>query len=854
MKNMSNLENKRNEVLRKIKFNDPLKKQFFKKLAETSNPFPWLNNLIEEGYFDPRNFPSIIEDPEKEGYYTIPYWEPSGYLENLAKMNSIDEDPETTELLLSIIGDYMFEKAIKRLIDDKQELLLLKLLNIILNFKKESNKYYDEYVSILDEFWLNSTLKESKPFIAKFCPLNASKVALNKISDILKVDKNQFNSIPAIEDHPQTLFPEEDYEIQLVHFVRDMFEYLSSESIFSEEIKDCAQKLINSDYDIFKRIGIYIINLYYDELNDIFWDWDVNPLDNINLRHDIYRFFNLNYSKFENDTNKIELIIKWIDNKKYIIELENKKVEPSRIAYHKLRWLSAFKSSENQKIQSLITKYQELYPNEIEHPDFDSWISKLSSNPLYYDEMLKMSNQELAEYLSNKNISESPFEISDLSESLIKLVSSHPEQFSKDLYPFLYFSRKNQYNLIYGLLVAWRSEKTFNCEELLEFFIEIIEDDDFWNEQTTDKNSIVSVIADFIEITTKDDRYAIEPNLLPKIEKILLILAHNAKSDLREMHDLVNSVLNSTLGKIYSAMIIYSLKCVRESRSFPVAIKETIDELMIKPTIELSVTLGKYLPNLCALDKKWAKNSFQYIFPTEPEIWKPAFTGYLFYSATIYEEIYDILKETHNYQRAIKTEFDDRNITQKLVQHIATFYLLDKEDLNDPNSLISKLINNKNPEKVKQMSFLIHFISSRESDQVKKLWSRIYNEFSDIKEKECCEIIAKLSRWTELIDKIDDDIFEWLISSAKCMESHSSMSIFITSLAEHVEESPEEIGEIYLELLEKTPQHRKKDIIKIVDVLFQNKLYHIANHICNVYRRNGVDFLRDVHKKYNAIN
>jgi hypothetical protein len=111
-----------------------------------------------------------------------------------------------------------------------------------------------------------------------------------------------------------------------------------------------------------------------------------------------------------------------------------------------------------------------------------------------------------------------------------------------------------------------------------------------------------------------------------------------------------------------------------------------------------------------------------------------------------------------------------------------------------------------------------------------------------------------LSRWTELIDKIDDDIFEWLISSAKCMESHSSMSIFITSLAEHVEESPEEIGEIYLELLEKTPQHRKKDIIKIVDVLFQNKLYHIANHICNVYRRNGVDFLRDVHKKYNAIN
>ena len=225
--------------------------------------------------------------------------------------------------------------------------------------------------------------------------------------------------------------------------------------------------------------------------------------------------------------------------------------------------------------------------------------------------------------------------------------------------------------------------------------------------------------------------------------------------------------------------------------------------------------------------------------------------GYLFYSSVIYTNIYNFLKSKGHYDRAIETRFDNRRITQKLIQHICTFYIDGKEDLSDPDSLISKVINQKNTE---QLSFLIHFILVRKEsikvDQVKELWLNIFNAL-DKENIENCEIFAKLARWIELIDAIDNDIFNWLIFSAKCMESHSNMAIFINNLTKHVDKSPDKVGKIYLAFIDKTPEYDQEDIQYIVEVLFQKKVTKVANYICNEYRKKGFDFLKDIHDEYN---
>ncbi len=900
---MKDLKNKRKDLLRKIKVNPPLKRQFFRELAKTSNPFPWLKDLIEEGYFNEENFPGIKEDSEKKGYYTVNYWEPSGYLENLAKLNYVNEDPETTELLTDIYNNYIifdFEErnyrtdhvflkvifylpkdkitidhirfiskiinskfdttliqselsktVLKKLIDYELRELLLELLNVLLDFKKVSDH---EFVSIMDKFWLNKTLEDNKPAIAKFCAIDAAKIALNKISKILNDDESEFDyfAIPTIEDHPQSMFPEEIYEFQLVYFVRDM---LSSVN-YSEELRTCTEKLAASKHRIFKRIAIFIINLHYDELNDIFWNWDDNPLDDINLRHDVYRLFKSNYSKFDDDNKKIESVLEWIDNKKYIHKLEEEGSKPEYIAYEKLRWLSAFEQSKNPKIQKEIKENKELYPKDIDHPDFDVWSSDLIVvGPAKSEELCEKSNEELAEYLNENDTKESVFDKSEITESFIKCVTDHPSKFTSDLNHFLNVSRENQSNLIRGLERAWSSEKTFECKEIFEFILLIIEDEKFWETNYIDKtnyrNWIVSAIADFIETGTRDDRYAFEIELLPVVEKILLILSINTQAELPKMHDLITSVLNSPLGKIYSAMVIYSLKYFRESDEFPDEIRLELERQLKDPSIEILVTLGRFLPYLCALDKEWVKNNINLIFPDEIDKWEPAFMGYLFYSSVIYTNIYNFLKSKGHYDRAIETRFDNRRITQKLIQHICTFYIDGKEDLSDPDSLISKVINQKNTE---QLSFLIHFILVRKEsikvDQVKELWLNIFNAL-DKENIENCEIFAKLARWIELIDAIDNDIFNWLIFSAKCMESHSNMAIFINNLTKHVDKSPDKVGKIYLAFIDKTPEYDQEDIQYIVEVLFQKKVTKVANYICNEYRKKGFDFLKDIHDEYN---
>jgi hypothetical protein len=893
---MNDLKNKRKIILEKIRDNEPLRKHFFQKLSITSNPFPWLDDLIDEGYFD-------------QDKYTQP-WEPSGYFENLSKLNYRENDQKTTEVIVEItnnyinldfdernsVVDYVFlkvifnlpkekikadhiifisktldskwdstliqaelsEMVIPRLIEYKLNKLLLMLLKIILDFKKEPKKYYDDYVSIIDEFWLNKILNDNKPAIAELCALDASKVALKIISDISDEDKNQFNhaSIPAIEDHPQTLFPEE-YKIQLVHFVRDMFEYVHLNFPYSDEMRECTIFLAGSGKSIFKRFAIYIINLYYNELNDIFWGWADNPLDEIDLTHDIHRLLNLNLPKFDNDEDKIDRILEWINTDEYICEIEKEGADPSQIAYQKLKWLYPLKESENPKIQALIEECNQHYEGEIEHPDFHFWMGELEAiEPKDSEKLCEKTNSELADYLNDKYDTESMFDRSELSESFIKCVSDNTEKFTTDLDPFLDISRENQYNLLYGLYSVWRSEKTFECNEIFDFILKIITDKDFWKEDPDESGNyrylVVSEIADFIEIGTKDDRYSFDKDLLPKAGDILLFLADNTESDLREMHDLTTSVLNSSLGKIFSAMIVYSMKCVRESEKFPDKIKASIEKRLSNPPIELSVTLGKYLPYLCALDKDWVKIHIKSIFPDEIEVWKPAFIGYLFYSSTIYTDIYNLLKNDGHYERAIYTDFEDHNINQRLIQHICTFYLKGDEDLDDPDSLISKLINSGDSEKI---SLFIHFILARKDtialNQVKPLWSRIIHIFSEDEGTEHCGIVAKLARWLELVDEIDADILNWLIKSAKCMKSQTEMSIFIEKLANHVEKSPQEVGKIYLELLKKTPEHRKEHIMEIVEILFQKNETIVANYICNEYRLKGLDFLRDIHEKYN---
>ncbi len=920
-------ETKAEKIFQIIRNDESQRNYFFNKLSSSTNPFPWLKPLKEKGYFDPQHNPPPQEVPDSKGYFTIPYWNVLGYLENVAYKIKENPDTEVIETLLEIVNkiityqdekgerienyktDWLMIKIIfslpidkitenhiefirlaltskwdtilvaseigntvlPKLLQAKVENLVLNLLDIILSYKKiEEKSYFDdkktyEYTSIMDEYWLEEVLQKHKQKIAELCGIDAARIAIGKIKKILEEDISQFNNIwiPTIEDHPQTNFPNR-YECLLVHFVRDMFQ-LSEPQKIKEEIEN----LLKEEHPIFKRIAIHIINYHYKDLNELFWQWEGNPLEDELLKHELYELFKNNCSDFTKE--QIYKVLKWIESKNYYIpeEIKDKDQVNKIIDYQKKEWLSALLETKNADILSSYEKYNKINPVQLDHPGFVFWMgTKVGyESSVAKDELLIKTNEEIAEYFKN---TKEQLDIEGLSDSFKNCVLENPEKFTNNIKPFLNVPRIYQHALLWGLSEAWRLKKDINWQVVFDFIKYLITPDDFWNEENRGfnyRNWIISLIAELIEEGTKDDNRAFSPEFLPVAKNILLILLEKNISDLPDMNDLVTSVLNSTKGKIFSAMVNYSLRYARlykreNEERWEKSIKEEFTKRLnrkIESSLEFSVILGEYLTNLYFLDKKWVIDNINRIFPTDNDIhWKATFTGYLFYSSRVYKDIYFLLRENGHYAKAIKTEFNKPYITERLVQHICIGFLENWEKLEDEESIIFQLIENKN---INQLLEIVNFfwllrnkLTDNIKSKVKPLWKKLY-ELTEKNEKiqEYEKLLSNLSKWLCLIDEIDDEIYVWLKISAKYVDMGFDIHFFIENLMQHVLKTPKKVGEIYLEMLNANiyPDYNQEHIQKIVRLLYDNQEKEIADRICNLYGEQGYWFLKDIYNKYN---
>lgn len=919
-------EEKAERIFQIIKNDEPQRNYFFEALKSSENPFPWLKPLKKRGYFDPQNNPPPQEVPDRKGYFTIPYWNVLGYLENVAYKIKENSDTEVIGTLLEIVDkiityrdekgerienyrtDWVMIKIIfslpidqitknhieftrlaltskwdttlvaseignsvlTKLLQAKVKDLVLNLLDIILSYKKEEKLYFEdkktyEYTSIMDEYWLNEALKKHKQKIAELCGIDAARIAISKIKKIVEEDISQFNNIwiPTIEDNPEADFPD-SYECQLVHFVRDMFE-LSEPQKIKEEIEN----LLKEDHPIFKRIAIHTINYHYKDLNELFWQWEGNPLEDELLKHELYELFKNNCSVFSKE--QIYKVLNWIESKNYYIseEIKDKDQVNKILAYQKKEWLSALLETKNADILSSYEKYNKINPSQLDHPGFVFWMETKwgYESPVAKDELLIKTNEEIAEYFKN---TKEQLDIEGLSDSFKNCVLENPEKFTNNIKPFLNVPRIYQHALLWGLSEAWRLKKDINWQVVFDFIFKLIVSEDFWNEEYKGynyRNWIISRIAELIEDGTKDDNRAFSPELLPVAENILLILVEKTISDLPNMNDLVTSVLNSTKGKIFSAMVNYSIRYARlykrenEERWAENIKKEFTNRLNreIESSLEFSVILGEYLPSIYWLDKNWVIDNINKIFPIDNDIhWKSAFTGYLFYSSRVYKDIYFLLRENGHYAKAIKTELSDPHITERLVQHICVGYLEDWENLEDEKSLIFQLIENKN---INQLLEIVHFfwllrdkLTDNIKSKVKPLWKKLYELGKQNEEsQEYKKLFSNLSKWLSLIDEIDDEIYVWLKLSAKYVNRDFDSTLFIEYLMGHASKTPAKVGEIYIEMLNANifTDYSQEHIQKTVCLLYDNNEKEIANKICNLYGENGYSFLKDIFEKYN---
>jgi hypothetical protein len=901
-------------IFQSIKNDRVLEVEFFKQLSMSNDPIPWLEPLKKFGYFDPKNNPSV-----KEG--RILYWNVMGAFENIARVNSNEPCEETTDEIFTIVNaiieykgandrrteniltdrhivriifllplikvtDHHFdfirnvlkiypdriliagefgESIIPRLLKSENLGLLLKSLDIILDFEKSKSPTFEEYPSILGEHYLEVVLEKYSDKIISLCGIAAIDVALQKIKQIVTEDPDQFNTIwlPTLKENGEF---KERYDHQIIYLIIKAFKQLGPETT-----REKILELLSKNHPIFKRIAITIIDNYYGQLKELFWEYKGNPLAEYQISHEVYDFFNNHCTEFSD--SEINKIIDWIESPIYHAEQLEKSAKESYLAYYKKEWLSSLLKANNPKVQTLYEQYNSINPSEIKHPGQGIVIEHFSgtTSPILVEELSKKSNPEIVEYLNNyknENFGESIIFTHSLCDVFRTCVIDNPQKFIDDLTPFLHAKRLLQYELFLGLTEAWRKGKQYNWAKIIEFINSLIDPEEFWTESYLDgkenyRNWIIPRIAELIEEGTRNDSHLLELKLLPDVEKILIILAKKAESDLNPTGDLINSVMNSNKGSIYSTMVNYSLCFARhyrknESVRWPDAIKTEFEvrlNPLTEPTVEFSVTLGKYLPYLCSIDREWVKKNINKIFPQDNEIhWTAAFTSYLFY-AKIYPKIYFLLKENGNYLKAINTDFKEPRINEQLMHHICLGYLENFESLNDGKSLIVQVFNRWNS---KQITELIRFLrwycqnnAQEKRSMVIPLWRTIMATISkDTENMENPPILAELNSWLSLVDELSEEICNWLKLSIKHISSHEFG--FIEQLIRHANSKPKCCGEIFIIMVESGHyfEYQKEDIIKLVSILYEKNEKTNADVICNLYLQVGFDFLNSIYEKH----
>jgi hypothetical protein len=909
------------QTLQNMLNNKVLSQYFFKNLKSIS----WLIPLMESDFFNPSNKPYPEPAKGNEDSYTVPYWSVLGYLEIMAKQNAVNPDSEISNALLKItnsiinhsdqegdkidndstdwtlliilsnlpndllelnhikfikdalntkfssdlisadIGKYFLPK----LIAGKRIDLILPLMDAILDYRKNEERYSNKYMPIMDRYWLFETLKENKNNVAVLCGRDAAQIAVEKMKRIILDDNHRFSnySIPTIEDHSQIHSPHQ-YEIQIVQFVRDIYE----NCLMTEEVRNEVKLLLKEEHHIFKRLGFHIINKRFDDLKELFINFEGNPLE-VAVSHEIYELLKSHCNKFTED--HIDMMIKWIETVPLHEDvLKDKKV----VAEIKKEWLDVLLCTDNENVKEKYSHYSAIHPGEVKPPGHHYMIESgtvKEVSPITVNELCQMTNEKLAAYLLEFK-DEGKMQFGKLTETsltstLKQCVTDNPKKFATDLSHVHAVQPLYKVRILWGLAEAWRNKASFEWSEILDFLWDEISIDKFWtetykNESDNYRSTIIQAIADLIKEGLRKDEHAFPPELLPKAKQILLHLLDKTKSDLR---DNFSGVFGSTKGDIYAAIINYSLRHARlykqdTEKRWDEDIKNEFTRRLdpaIEPTIEHAVIRGQYLANLTYLDKEWVFEHVDDIFPQDNQVhWEAATYGYFIYTTRAYEIIYKLLSDTGNLTKALNTKFEDKFVTEKLIQHISISYFEGDEDIEEPNGLLNQLLIKADPTQLDELTsyVLTHRGKQKPQDQayIKALWGKLMEVLvACFSKPEYAHIATSLYKWNSLIEKIDEQVFEWMITLTKYLDKDRYNLFVVEHLLNHVDDTPKYVGELYVELLKNKifPLYKKENIRELVSKLF-NTHPDLADEICNLYFpvEHG-DILGDVYKGYHGI-
>lgn len=743
-----------------------------------------------------------------------------------------------------------------------------------------------EFMLVIDSHWLEESFKKYSEAIGEKCTVKVVEDLTKKIKSLLKNEEDKtYYSFYDKRDHYITE-PTEPLEMLTFILKRILLAKVKSDVTTA---RITLKQFIEDKYLYFPKMAIYVMGQNMDKYNDLCWEILKSEKGDLLMEKTLYFGDELKHL-FENlrnltDEHRVMLNEK-IGNaaKKYDFKEDAERY----IALSKQEIYKAL--SHDHYFKNLYDEMKKITNVDAElHPAVGKVETRWGPGPSPFtkEEIVKMSNDKLAEFLSKFRTKDSwrgPT-VDGLSDLMAEVAKEMPKKFVEDFTPFKDTGFIYIYEILNGIKDAWNEKKIIDWNKIFEFIIPYINRKEFWEDKfIVEKNErlgganhpwIAGIVSELIQDGTRDDAWAFPEQYFKKAEEIIFLLLENLKAEEdKEITDYVTYTLNTPFGKSITALIFLALriarvngkKGIKSDTKWASKFKEKYEEILSSKIIEGYTCLGRYLPNFYYLDKEWVKGKIKSLENEKgSKYWEAFIDGYLSIGR-VYDDFYDLMRP--HYQYSVDYDFKEKRDNEHLVQHIALGYLKKHESISEKESLFKQILDKFNYDQIEDIIGFFwmqrgYLREQTETDEdirkrIIEFWGWVYKKYKgkeSLKEKDK-KILSNAAKLTIILPKIDDENFEWLKLSAPYVHINFKSSFFIEYLdklkdkGDYVE-SARYIGEIFLIMLDKfTPDYDQKHIRSIVEFLYKSNAEENASKICNIYGSRGYEFLRDIYDNH----
>lgn len=710
----------------------------------------------------------------------------------------------------------------------------------------------------------------------KFNPVGESTdEILMRASFMLRHDFNSELNMEPISDLDKDLGLEPALNMTALT-LREWLAYLSVHDP-DKAVQEIKYLLNESRFDLtyFKRIIIFAISNNWPKLRSVFWEMNgalseeqLFAIDNfkVDLTELLLKAGN------QLDADDILRLKNIFDNGP--VGLRHYASNPD---YWRLRWYNALKDH-----PEFNTEYKRLKAIFKSEPDFASEgrvvIKSGYTSPLTTEELETLPVADIIEHLLTfETIDDwNGPDVEGFAHILGEAAERKPEKFINEIKKFNGIGFPYIYNLLFGIMQAFRKAGDFDLKPVIEFSERYIDDPKFWDNSLimsgrpgTKKEWIYGQVADLISAAAKEDQddYGAEriDLLIRLILKLISFLEETDRSRFKPGMDYIMYCLNSTQGKVIRTLLDVSLQDKRlrlftGETDWNIDLKKAFENSMSAGILESYTVQSMFLQQLMFLDESWLQQLLFQNKDLSDEKWLAFMGGIAFKSAPINPVYYPLMLP--HYERAVKNDQIDIHHEGGILRHLLAIYI-QKDEVSWEDSLLHLALSKNNPLYTEKLISLIN----QQRAAVNKLddsnKTRILNKV-DIMWAYLLEQIKVLPpltengfkpifRFIEFVDagRLNEELSTRIIETVRA--SHSYGLNFLFKELQRLSSDPrnaKHIGRMLTEF-EFNYYYEKDKLVSIIEYLYINGEKETTNAFVARLAQSGYDFLRPLYLKYN---